>query len=122
MVPTGVSIFVATMPVDLRGGFDRLSGIVTEALRGDPRGTSLYVFVNKRRTRVKVLFYDRTGHCLLYKRLDRGTFRLPTVIAPGSASVDISAEELALLLQGIDLPSEKAATTRAAPRKAPKIH
>jgi hypothetical protein len=73
MVPTGVSIFVATMPVDLRGGFDRLSGIVTEALRGDPRGTSLYVFVNKRRTRVKVLFYDRTGHCLLYKRLDRGT-------------------------------------------------
>jgi transposase len=122
MLPGGVAIYVATTPVDLRGGFDRLAGYVAERLRGDPRGTSLYVFVNKRRTRVKVLFFDRTGHCILYKRLDRGTFRLPTVIEPGSASVGISSEELALLLQGIDLPGE--ATRARSARKNPtrKIH
>jgi len=122
MLPSGVSIYVATAPVDLRGGFDRLSGIVAEGLRGDPRGTSLYVFVNKRRTRLKVLFYDRTGHCILYKRLDRGTFRLPTVIEPGSSSVVISSEELGLLLQGIHLPGE-AAPRSPSRKKAPlKIH
>jgi len=122
MVPNGVSIYVATAPVDLRGGFDRLSGIVAEGLRGDPRGTSLYVFVNKRRTRVKVLFYDRTGHCILYKRLDRGTFRLPTVIEPGSSSVAISSEELALLLQGINLPGEKTPRNPSRKKATAKIH
>jgi len=107
MVPTGVSIFVATAAVDLRG---------------DPRGTSLYVFLNRRRTRVKVLFYDQTGHCLLYKRLDRGTFRLPTVVEAGSASVGISSEELALLLRGVQLPSGASSSTRASTKKAPRIH
>lgn len=122
MLPDGVAIYVATSPVDLRGGFDRLAGYVSERLRGDPRGTSLYVFVNKRRTRVKVLFFDRTGHCILYKRLDRGTFRLPTVIEPGSSSVSISSEELALLLQGIDLPGEKKTATSARRNPTTKIH
>ena len=122
MVPAGVEIYVATTAVDLRGGFDRLSGYVAERLRQDPRGTSLYVFVNKRRTRVKVLFFDRTGHCILYKRLDRGTFRLPTVIEPGSTSVAISSEELALLLQGIHLPAEKRRERATRKKTTMKVH
>src|SRR5262249_1029327 len=100
-------------PVDLRAGFDRLSGLVRERFRSDPRAGSLYVFTNRRRTHLKALFYDRTGYCILYKRLDRGTFPLPTVIAPGEAPVAISSSELDLLLRGIDL------RTRGAARKKP---
>lgn len=107
MVPAGVAIYVAVSPVDLRGGFDRLSGIVAQELRDDPRAGALYMFTNKRRTLVKILFYDRTGYCILYKRLDRGTFLLPTVIAPGASHVEISSRELELLLEGIDIPTSK---------------
>ncbi len=105
MLPGGVKIYLATEPVDLRGGFERLSGIVAQELRGDPRGGSLYLFLNRRRTHLKVLFYDRTGYCILYKRLDRKTFPLPTVIGPGATSVELSAGELELILQGIGVPT-----------------
>lgn len=121
MLPSEVAIFLATAPVDLRGGFDRLSGIVKETLRGDPRAGSLFVFTNRRRTHAKVLFYDRTGYCILYKRLDRGTFRLPTVIEPGAHSVLVSSEELALLLQGIDLPDPDG-TARVAKKRTRRVH
>jgi transposase len=119
MLPAGVAIYLAIEPVDLRGGFDRLSGIVAERLRGDPRAGGLYVFTNRRRTHAKVLFYDRSGYCVLYKRLDRGTFPVPTVVAPGASGVEISSRELELLLAGIDLPKE-----RRAPRKksSPSVH
>jgi transposase len=121
MLPSDVAIFLAAEPVDLRGGFDRLSGIVTEKLGGDPRAGSLFVFTNRRRTHAKVLFFDRTGYCILYKRLDRGTFRLPTVIGPGAQSVAVSFEELALLLQGIDLPDGPRAA-RAPKKNARRVH
>lgn len=121
MLPSDVAIFLATEPVDLRGGFDRLSGIVTETLRGDPRVGSLFVFTNRRRTHAKVLFFDRTGYCILYKRLDRGTFQLPTVIEPGAHSVPVSSEQLALLLQGIDLPDPPRAA-RASKKNTRRVH
>ena len=80
MLPTSVSIYLALSPVDLRKGFDLLSGLVSEQLGGDARAGDLYIFMNKPRTRLKALFYDRTGYCVLYKRLDRGTFPLPVVM------------------------------------------
>lgn len=104
MIPGSVAIYFATGPVDLRWSFDVLSGIVKERIQQDPRGGALFVFLNKRRTRVKVLFYDRTGYCLLYKRLDKGTFPMPVVVAPGAEHVVISGVELELILQGIDVP------------------
>jgi transposase len=104
MLPTTVSIYLALSPVDLRKGFDLLSGLVKEQLGGDARTGDLFLFLNKARTRLKALFYDRTGYCILYKRLDRGTFPLPVVIAPGSTRVEVSPEQLEILLQGIDLP------------------
>lgn len=103
MIPSGVSVYMATVPVDLRGGFDRLSGVVSQQLRNDPRAGDLYVFMNKRRTHLKALFYDSTGYCILYKRLDRGAFPMPVVVEPGASSVAVSAEELALILRGLSV-------------------
>jgi transposase len=101
MIPAGVAIYLAVSAVDLRAGFDRLAGFVLEELRGDPRSGSLFLFTNRRRTHLKALFFDRTGYCILYKRLDRGTFPMPTVIAPGSSRTEISSAELTLILEGL---------------------
>lgn len=106
MLPTSVSIYLALSPVDLRKGFDLLAGLVREQLAGDARAGDLYIFLNKSRTRLKALFYDRTGYCVLYKRLDRGTFPMPVVIEPRSSRVEVSAAQLEVLLQGIDLPEQ----------------
>src|SRR5882724_6955564 len=114
MLPSDVTIYLAISPVDLRGGFDRLSGIVSQQLLGDPRAGNLYVFTNRRRTHAKVLFYDRTGYCILFKRLDRGRFPLPTVIEPGASGIEISGRELELLLQGIDVATRKKSSGKKA--------
>jgi transposase len=101
MIHAGVTIYLAVSAVDLRAGFDRLAGLVLEELRSDPRSGSLFLFTNRRRTHLKALFFDRTGYCILYKRLDRGTFPMPTVIAPGSSQTEISSAELTLILEGL---------------------
>src|SRR5262245_36649756 len=82
MRPKGFDIYVATGPVDLRWSFDLLAGVVNERIRQEPRAGSVFLYFNGRRTRAKALFFDKTGYCILYKRLDRGTFRLPVVIEP----------------------------------------
>ena len=104
MIPAGVEVFVALEPIDLRWGFDRLAGIVTERMGRDARSGALFVFFGKRREATKFLFFDGSGLCLFYKRLDRGAFRLP---APreGQGEVVVEIEERVLegLLDGIDL-------------------
>jgi transposase len=122
MLPATVSIYLALSPVDLRKGFDLLSGLVKEQLGGDARTGDLFLFLNKARTRLKALFYDRTGYCILYKRLDRGTFPLPVVITPGSMRVEVSPEQLEILLQGIDLPEEGTRPRRRKAPSRPKMH
>lgn len=122
MLPTSVSIFVATVAVDLRWSFDILAGIVKDQLRGDPRAGDLYVFHNRTRTRLKILFYDRTGYCLLYKRLDRGTFPLPTVIAPGASRVEVSAAELDLLIKGLEIARDDRSPPTAPKKSKPTTH
>jgi transposase len=105
------TILVATAPVNLHLSFDRLAGIVREQLGADPRSDTLIVFHNRARTHVKLLWHDSRGYCLFYKRLDRGTYRIPLAIPPGARQVSVSARELALVLEGID-----EATLRAARR------
>jgi len=99
-LPTAV--FVATEPVNLHLSFDRLAGIVREQLGGDPRTEAVFVFHNRRRTHVKILWHDGRGYCLLYRRLDRGTYRIPLAIPPGAHSVRVSQRELSILLRGVD--------------------
>jgi transposase len=106
MIPHGVEIFLGVEPIDLRWGFDRLSGIVSERIARPPRSGALFVFFGKRRDAIKVLFYDGTGLCLFYKRLDRGTFRLPPVHEVGATSVTLDDRALDDLLDGIDVESE----------------
>jgi transposase len=120
MIPAGLTIYVATTAVDLRAGFDRLAGLVLEKLGGDPRSGSLFLFTNRRRTHLKALFFDRTGYCILYKRLDRGTFPMPTVTAFGSSQTEISSGELALILEGLAPLSGSRLRARRAPEEIAK--
>jgi transposase len=99
-VSSTVRIFLATQPIDLRGSFDRLAAEVQLSLGHDPLAGDLFGFRNRRGDRIKVLYFDRSGWCIWYKRLEAGTFRFPTASA---RSVAVSAAELTLLLEGIEL-------------------
>lgn len=107
MIPYGVEVFVGIEPIDLRWGFDRLAGIAEERVGRQPRGGALFVFFGRRRDALKVLFHDGTGFCLFYKRLDRGTFKLPEVHEKDARSIVIGERELDDLLEGIDLEASR---------------
>lgn len=101
-----VRVYLCTSPTDLRKGFDTLAVLVREGLGYDPLSGHLFLFVGRRRDRLKLLYWDRDGYALWYKRLEKGTFRLP-VARPDTASIELKASELAMLLEGIDLRSIK---------------
>ena len=102
MIPTGVQVFVATAPIDLRYSFDRLSGLAKEQVGYDPRSGALFVFFGKRRDALKVLFFDGSGLCVFYKRLDRGTFAIPRV-EQAATHIEIDESALEALLDGIEV-------------------
>jgi transposase len=102
-LPASVRIFVAAEPVDLRRGFDGLAAATRSLIRQDPLSGHLFVFLNRRRNRVKLLVWDRTGYLVVYKRLERGTFVLPLSPRPGERHVELDAGDLGLMLEGIDL-------------------
>lgn len=101
MIPESVRIFVAMEPQDMRRGFDRLAVKARELTGHDPLEGGLYVFVNKRRTRAKVLWWDTTGYCLLYKRLHRALFLIESPSWCTSCSVVIRGDDLIALLRGV---------------------
>lgn len=98
-----VRIYVAAAPCDLRCGFDGLSALTRSVIGEDPLSGHLFVFLNKRRDRIKLLAWDRTGYVVVYKRLERGTFRLPMTPRAGQQHVDMDAGDLLLMLEGLDL-------------------
>jgi transposase len=98
--PASVRVFVATGATDLRRSFDGLAGAVREVLAQDPLSGHVFVFFNRRRDRVKLLLWDRTGYWLLHKRLEAGRFCLPSGTGAG---LELTAAELSLILEGIDL-------------------
>jgi transposase len=106
-LPHPVRVFLHIPPTDLRKGFDALSGLVTTAFGQDPTSGHLFLFVNRRRDRLKILYWDRgDGLAIWYKRLEVGSFQLPT--APAQAvSVEMTATQLSLILSGIDLGSAR---------------
>jgi transposase len=103
MIPHGVEVFLGIEPIDLRWGFDRLAGLVSERVGRSARSGALFVFRGRRGDALKVLFFDGSGMCLFYKRLDRGTFRWPESIEPGTASIAVDERALEALLDGIDV-------------------
>lgn len=102
-LPSSVRIYVAAEAVDLRRGFDGLAAATRSVIRQDPLSGHLFVFLNRRRNRIKLLVWDRTGYLLLYKRLERGTFHLPMQPHAGQHHVELDAGELGLMLEGVDL-------------------
>ena len=99
-------IWLAAAPADMRCGFDRLAELARSVTSQDPLGGHLFLFRSRGGDRLKLLYWDRDGYVLWYKRLEEGTFKLPR-IDPGAASVELRASELAMLLDGIDLKSVK---------------
>jgi len=98
-----MEVYVALDPIDLRWGFDRLAGVVTERLGRGARSGALFVFFGRRRTALKVLFFDGTGMCVVYKRLDNRSFRIPEPVVTGDAARLINERAFEDLLAGIDL-------------------
>ena len=104
----GIRVFVCTQPADMRRSFDGLCGMVENIVQQDPLSGFLFVFRNRNRDRLKILFWDTDGFVIWYKRLEEGTWQLPTDMktqSDGEVSAEISTEELSLLLGGIDLRS-----------------
>ena len=99
-----IRVFVCTQPADMRRSFDGLSAMVEEVLQQNPLSGHLFVFRNKRSDRVKLLFWSGDGLVIWYKRLEEGTFRFPAA-RENETSVTISATDLAMLLDGVDLSS-----------------
>lgn len=101
-LPPSVRIYLATEPVDLRRGHDGLFAIVRNQWRLDPFAGHLFAFVGRRGNRIKILFWDRGGFVIYYKRLERSRFRLPR-IREGATSITLDATQLGMLLDGIDV-------------------
>jgi len=98
-----VRVYLATAPADMRKSFDGLFALAS-GLDLDPLSGHLFVFINKRRDRIKILYWDRDGLAVWAKRLEKGTFRIPAATAD---RVEMSAADLAALLAGIDLNSAR---------------
>ena len=100
-IPRAVRIFIATAPMDMRKSIDGLRAIVEAEMQADAFSGHLFVFVSRRSDRVKILAWDKGGFVLLYKRLEKGRFKLPH-LSPEAMAVEIDATQLAMLLDGID--------------------
>jgi transposase len=105
-LPHAVRVFLHTPPTDLRKGFDALSGLVIAAFSQDPTSGHLFLFVNRRRDRLKILYWDRDGLAIWYKRLETGSFQVPTA-SHDAVSVEMSPTQLSLILSGIDIHSAR---------------
>jgi transposase len=99
-------IFIALHATDMRKGFDGLSGLVSDTLKQDPLSGALFLFVNRRRDRLKVLYWDGDGLAIWYRRLEQGTFQIPSSNNQLNA-IEIRSDEFTMLLRGIDLSSVK---------------
>ena len=105
-----LKVFVATAPCDLRMSFNGLWAAVQQRLEEDPKSGALFVFGNRRHNRIKLLYFDGTGVCVLAKRLEEGTFRWPQSAGDPKTKIRLAPQALQLLLDGVEL---KAGARRA---------
>ncbi len=102
LIPRSVKIFVATAPANLHRSFEGLSNEVRCVLAADPLSGHVFLFLNRRRTQMKMLVWTRGGFLIVHKRLERGRFTFPSRVTTEAARVEIDAHELAMLLEGLD--------------------
>jgi transposase len=117
MLSPSVKIYLASQPVDMRAGHDSLFAIVRNVWQRDPYQGHLFVFYGRRKDRVKILFMERGGLVLYYKRLERGQFKIP-MPQSDAATIDLDAFELSLLLDGVDLRTVQRPTLWVPPKAA----
>jgi transposase len=113
---SALRIFLATAPAVMRTGFDGLSQLVRELIDQDPLSGHLFVFRNRRRDRIKILYWDRDGFALWYKRLEKGTFRFPEA---KEGRIEVTPAEMAAVLEGIDLSHARRLPRYALPTPQP---
>jgi transposase len=107
-LPAQIRIFLYRLPTDMRKSFNGLVALTESALKQDPLSGSLFVFVNRRRDRIKVLYWGQTGFCIWYQQLQKGTYQLPVHDAFDERdTVEVTRSQLSLILDGIDLSSAR---------------
>lgn len=109
------TLYVATQPTNLQQSFDRLAGLIRAQLKRDPRMDAAFLFHNKKRTHIKLIWHDSSGYRILFKRLDRGKgrFRIPLPIPADATHVQISSRTLRVLLEGVNMKTIRAASRAA---------
>ncbi len=115
-----LKVFVCTKPTDMRRSFDGLMATAEQVMKQNPLSGHLFVFRNRNRDRLKILYWDRDGFAIWYKRLEQGTFQLPTDLMwedEKRTNAEITTEELTLLLGGVDLSSVKKRKRYERPQK-----
>ena len=103
-VPRPARVFLYTVATDMRKSFSGLHGLIVESLRQDPLSGDWFVFVNRRRDRLKIMTWEQDGFAIWYKQLQRGTFALP---AHEGDSLALTAQQLTLILAGVDLKNTR---------------
>ena len=101
-LPSSVKIFIYTQPADMRSGFNKLSMLTESFMQNDPFSGHLFVFFNKEGDKCKILFWDRTGFVVWYKRLEEGTYE-KLKYPPKTSSLEVDVARLSWILEGIDL-------------------
>ena len=105
-LPLQIRVFLYRQPTDMRKSFHGLVALTESALRQDPLSGSFFVFVNRRRDRIKILYWGQTGYCIWYQQLQRGTYQLPKHDElDGAEAIEMTRTQLSLILDGIDLAS-----------------
>ncbi len=117
-LPSAVRAFLCTRAVDMRKSFDGLSGLVEECFRQDLLDGHLFLFVNRRRDRIKVLYFDHDGLAIWYKRLEVGSFQVPD--SAGRDGIELDPAGLAMILSGIDLDTARRRERFRHPAAAPE--
>lgn len=107
-LPPQIRVFLCRLPTDMRKSFHGLVALTESALMQDPLSGSLFVFVNRRRDRIKILYWGQTGFCIWYQQLQKGTYQLPDEAALGERqAVEVTRSQLSLILDGIELSSAR---------------
>jgi transposase len=103
-----IRVFLFRLPTDMRKSFNGLIALTESTLKQDPLSGSLFVFVNRRRDRIKILYWGQTGFCIWYQQLQKGTYQLPNQESlEGQQTIEVTRSQLSLILDGIDLSTAR---------------
>src|SRR4029079_15150007 len=119
-IPLPIRVFLYRLPTDMRKSFHGLVALTESALKQDPLSGSLFMFLNRRRDRIKILYWGQTGFCIWYQQLEKGTYQLPNEKLEESESLEVTRSQLSLILDGIDLSSARQRRRFQPPKGLPR--